>query len=112
MKLMIIVLTASLQVPSAAEPLWKQMATFGIVGAICAWLLIERWLTATKEREARHSLANAIQANTLATSTLAIKIEDMNRAMWQFVMYGKVRMAPPPGEQTPPHLPKTPGGQG
>lgn len=101
------------ELPTAAEPIWKQMATFGIVGAICAWLLIERWLTAGKEREARKALAEAIQANTMATSTLAVKIEDMNRAMWNFVMFGKVRMQPPPGSgDTPPKSQKVPGDPG
>lgn len=75
-------------VPPMAQPLWEKIATFGVLGLICAWLFIERWLTAAKDREARHALANSMQENTLATGLLATKIEDLSRAIWQFVLSG------------------------
>lgn len=107
MKLMAVLLATMMQVPVEAEPLWKQMATFGIVGAICAWLLIERWIVSGRERATRQTLADSINENTKATLLLSNKIGDMDRAMWNFVLFGSAK--PRAGqEHTPPHIPKPP----
>lgn len=72
----------------APDALWEKLATFGALGIIVAWLLFERWVMAAKERRARHDLADAITANTLATQLLVDKIKDLNRAIWQFIITG------------------------
>lgn len=67
------------------DALWEKLATYGALGIIVAWLFLERYLTGKKERAARHALANAVTASNLTVSTLCTKIEDLNRALWQFI---------------------------
>ena len=64
----------------------KTLGTYGALGLICAWLLYERYLVGGKERAARHALANAITANTATVEKLVDKLEDLDRAIWNFVL--------------------------
>jgi hypothetical protein len=70
------------------DALWEKLATYGALGLVVAWLLLERWLNAKADRHARHALANAITANNLAISTLCTKMEDLSRSIWQFILTG------------------------
>jgi diketogulonate reductase-like aldo/keto reductase len=64
----------------------KTLGTFGALGLICAWLLWKDYAVGTKERHSRHILANAITANTAITEQLVKKLEDLDRAIWQFIL--------------------------
>lgn len=77
----------------APQALWEKLATFGALGLISGWLLLERYLVGAKERAARHALANAITKNTLATELFVEKLggrlEDLTDAIWRFNTAGK-----------------------
>lgn len=79
------------------EPLWKGAAAFGLVGLICVWLLIKDFIVGARERASRHRLADKIEENAKANAILAKaveahtaavcgKIEDLSRALWQFIL--------------------------
>lgn len=70
------------------ETVLDKLVTFGALGIICAFLLWERHTAASKDRAARHALANAITANTAATETLIDKIRDLSTAIWNAVLVG------------------------
>lgn len=107
--LMAIVLVAEQELPPVVGPMWERMATFGALGIITAFLLIERFYVGQKDRDARKAHTDAMQSLAMANANLATKIEDMNRAMWNFMLYGVARVKPPPAaEATPPKSPKVP----
>jgi len=97
------------ELPGVVGPMWERMATFGALGIITAFLLIERFYVGQKDRDARKAHTDAMQSLAMANANLAAKIEDMNRAMWNFMLYGVARVKPPPSaEATPPKSPKVP----
>ncbi len=64
----------------------KTLGTFGALGLICAWLLWKDYAVGARERHTRHALTNAISANTVTTEKLVEKLEDLDRAIWQFIL--------------------------
>lgn len=81
---------------------WKQLISYGALGAICIFLVWERVNERKLDRKARHEHAQAIYENTMATHLLSQHVKQLISVVYLFL--GKP--IPPPEPPTPSPRPK------
>lgn len=82
---------------TADDALWKQLASYGALGAIVVFLIWERVSERKLDRKIRHEQNSVIHENTLATHQLSSNIKQLTSALYLYL-----------GRRPPPDEPPTP----